>query len=299
MNCITVEDLSHGTENVPVLFEGTVRKETPVFQYTPENVPGPGCDSYPNEVTLPGCDCRSHSCQQGSCSCLQHHGQLYNSTGHLLDRTDELTGYSRPVFECNTLCRCGESCSNRLVQQGLKLSLCVFPTQGKGCGVRTLEPVSRGSFVCEYAGEVIGFEEACRRQRVQSPDDMNYIIAVREHAGTDVLSETFVDPAAKGNVGRFLNHSCQPNLVMVPVRVHSMVPRLALFATCDIAPLEELTFDYSGGYKKTGDVRIGLGPGEPISATGGTDLQKRKPCLCGTQNCRLFLPLDVSVISSS
>uniref|UniRef100_A0A3B3Q8X3 SET domain and mariner transposase fusion gene n=1 Tax=Paramormyrops kingsleyae TaxID=1676925 RepID=A0A3B3Q8X3_9TELE len=281
-----------------VLLQSSQRKSSP-GKYTPENVPGPGCDSYPNEVTLPGCDCRSHSCQQGSCSCLQHHGQLYNSTGHLLDRTDELTGYSRPVFECNTLCRCGESCSNRLVQQGLKLSLCVFPTQGKGCGVRTLEPVSRGSFVCEYAGEVIGFEEACRRQRVQSPDDMNYIIAVREHAGTDVLSETFVDPAAKGNVGRFLNHSCQPNLVMVPVRVHSMVPRLALFATCDIAPLEELTFDYSGGYKKTGDVRIGLGPGEPISATGGTDLQKRKPCLCGTQNCRLFLPLDVSVISSS
>ncbi|KPP63670.1 hypothetical protein Z043_118049 [Scleropages formosus] len=254
-------------------------------------------------MTLPGCDCRSASCQQGSCSCLQAYGQAYDSDGRLRDRGTEQGDYSRPVFECNALCGCSETCSNRVVQRGLRFHLSVFPTQGKGWGVRTLEPIPRGSFVCEYAGEVLGYEEACRRQRAQGPGDMNYIIAVREHAGPDRVSETFVDPAAMGNVGRFLNHSCQPNLSMVPVRVHSLVPRLALFALRDVAAGEELTFDYSGAHGSTamkgpkpssGPVAI-----ESSCSTGGAGALKRKPCQCGTQNCSLFLPLDISVINTS
>uniref|UniRef100_A0A3B4A1T6 Uncharacterized protein n=1 Tax=Periophthalmus magnuspinnatus TaxID=409849 RepID=A0A3B4A1T6_9GOBI len=144
-----------------------------------------------------------------------------------------------------------------------------------GWGVRTLETIQCGAFVCEYAGEVIGFYEAKRRQLAQGPTDNNYIIAVREHAGTENITETFIDPAQIGNVGRFLNHSCLPCLFMVPVRVHSVVPRLALFAGRNIVAKEELTFDYSGGY------RDGL---------------QQKICHCGSQNCTGVLPLDLSIL---
>ncbi|XP_036388031.1 histone-lysine N-methyltransferase SETMAR [Megalops cyprinoides] len=295
MSCISEQDVCNGLENHTVSFESNISKDSlPQFQYTPENVPGPGCESHPSEVMLPGCDCHSLSCQQGSCSCLQTHGQAYDSYGHLKDHGQDEMGYCRPVFECNALCGCSEACGNRVVQRGLGLRLSLFHTPVKGWAVRALEPVPQGAFVCEYAGEVIGFEEACQRQRAQRPGDMNYIIAVRERAGDGSVAETFVDPAAMGNVGRFLNHSCQPNLFMVPVRVHSLVPRLALFAGRDITPQEELTFDYSGGYNNSQGE-------EPSPARGdiGTDAPNRKLCYCGAQSCNGFLPLDLSVISNT
>ncbi|KAI5093678.1 histone-lysine N-methyltransferase SETMAR, partial [Silurus meridionalis] len=274
-------DISNGLENVPVCIEkGLCEEGLQKFQYTPENVQGVGCDVDPSEVTLPGCSCRSASCVPSSCPCLRF-GLAYTEGCFLEQREDSGASYSQPVFECNVLCVCGESCQSRVVQSGLQTRLCVFRTENRGWGVVTLEAIRRGRFVCEYAGEVIGFEEARRRQLSQTPEDKNYIIAVQEHGGSQGLGVTFVDPAFMGNVGRFLNHSCHPNLIMMPVRVHSVVPRLALFSSRDIEPGEELTFDYSGGHTEK---RVGAG-----------DLQ-RKVCLCAEQNCTGFLPLDISVL---
>ena len=42
-----------------------------------------------------------------------------------------------------------------------------------------------------------------------------------------------------GNIGRYLNHSCEPNLEMVTIRSSSMVPHLALFTTRNV---EKVTF---------------------------------------------------------
>lgn len=184
-----------------------------------------------------------------------------------------------------------------MVQRGLRLRLEVFSTESKGRGVRTLETIPPGTFVCEYAGEVIGFEEARRRQLAQKSVDGNYIIAVREHAGSGSTTETFVDPAAVGNVGRFINHSCQPNLVMLPVRVHSVVPRLALFASRNIDAGEELTFDYSGGYRNHTPEQLLSTQSDATSQVSGTDGLMRKECHCGAKNCAQFLPLDLSILS--
>ncbi|XP_061148307.1 histone-lysine N-methyltransferase SETMAR [Syngnathus typhle] len=287
-------DLSNGLEDIIISFKPDSTVHTfPVFQYSPVNVQGPGCPVDPSEVTLTGCSCLSHSCTRESCCCLQTHGQAYTIHGSLL--SINLSGAARaiPVFECNALCSCSDTCSNRVVQRGLRLRLQVFPTSSRGWAVRTLQRIPRGTFVCEYAGEVIGFEEARRRQLAQTFEDNNYIIAVREHAGSGSITETFVDPAIVGNIGRFLNHSCLPNLFMVPVRAHSLVPSLALFAGRDIDVEEELTFDYSGG---CGNQTPG-----PVQQTG-TAVQasrtlQRKACHCGANNCAKFLPLDLSVLN--
>lgn len=245
----------------------------------------------PSEVTLPGCSCLTRSCLPESCSCLQTYGQAFDSTGTLLNLGRLDADYCSPVFECNALCSCGDSCSNRVVQRGLRLRLEVCSTRNKGWGVRTLEEIPRGTFVCEYAGEVISFAEAKRRQLSQTAEEMNYIIAVREHAGAGSITETFVDPTLEGNVGRFLNHSCRPNLLMLPVRVHSVIPRLALFAGHDIHAQEELTFDYSGGSR----------PQQPAEHTAAAHVTthgaQRKVCNCGASNCAHFLPLDLSILS--
>lgn len=287
-------DLSYGLEDVPVLYQDLT---CPTFQYSPDNIHGPGCTTDPSEVTLPGCSCVSASCCTETCSCLQAHGGAYDSSGRLLDLSMTDAVYSRPVFECNALCSCGESCSNRVVQKGLQLRLEVYTTQDRGWGVRTMEEIPLGTFVCEYAGEVIGFGEARRRQLSQSSDENNYIIAVREHAGPGSITQTFVDPGLVGNVGRFLNHSCMPNLLMLPVRVHSVVPRLALFAARDISTCEELTFDYSGSYGNRRSAEPLWTASESPARDSRTDGLQRKACRCRAVDCTGFLPLDISILS--
>lgn len=44
-------------------------------------------------------------------------------------------------------------CTNRLVQHGLQVRLQLFKTQNKGWGIRCLDDIAKGSFVCIYAGE--------------------------------------------------------------------------------------------------------------------------------------------------
>lgn len=212
-----------------------------------------------------------------------------------LNRTD--SKYSSPVFECNVICTCSDTCANRVVQRGVQLRLEVYSTKNRGWGVRTLEQIPCGTFVCEYAGEVISFGEAKRRQLAQKPEENNYIIAVREHAGTGCVTETFVDPGQVGNVGRFLNHSCLPNLFMLPVRVHSVIPRLALFAGRDISAHEELTFDYSGKYIPQHPAKLLSTQRDYAVQASRTDGLQRKACHCGANNCTQFLPLDLSILN--
>ena len=59
--------------------------------------------------------------------------------------------------------------------------------------------------------------------------------------------EYTIDATYRCGVARFLNHSCAPCLRQTSVWVDTldlMLHRIAFFATRDIAPGEELTFDY-------------------------------------------------------
>ncbi|RXG51199.1 Histone-lysine N-methyltransferase SUV39H2 [Armadillidium vulgare] len=59
-----------------------------------------------------------------------------------------------------------------------------------------------------------------------------------------------VDAVKYGNVSHFINHSCDPNLVVFNVWVNCLdpdLPKLALFASRDIKKGEEITFDYNSG----------------------------------------------------
>ncbi|XP_006237058.1 histone-lysine N-methyltransferase SETMAR isoform X1 [Rattus norvegicus] len=255
-----------------------------VGEYTPDHVAGPGADMDPTQITFPGCACIKTPCVPGTCSCLRHESN-YNDNLCLRDVGSEAK-YAKPVFECNVLCQCGEHCRNRVVQSGLQFLLQVFQTEKKGWGLRTLEYIPKGRFVCEYAGEVLGFSEVQRRIHLQTAHDPNYIIALREHTYNGQVMETFVDPTYIGNIGRFLNHSCEPNLLMIPVRIDSMVPKLALFAAKDILPGEELSYDYSGRFLN----QISSKDKERIDCG-----QPRKPCYCGAQSCATFLPYDSSL----
>jgi histone-lysine N-methyltransferase SETMAR len=88
-----------------------------------------------------------------------------------------------------------------------------------------------------------------------------------------------VDPTMIGNIGRYINHSCQPNAVVVPVRIDNPVPKLCIFALKVIHVGEEITFDYGGGNSS-----------EMHSTQTG--LTERKSCCCGAQVCKKYLPYD-------
>ncbi|KAK7101957.1 hypothetical protein V1264_020258 [Littorina saxatilis] len=243
----TMEDISRGLEPMPILCEPDYKSARGIFprpfRYVTRNIPGPGSDEEAFQDQLCGCDC-IHDCDDQTCPCLKRYGPNYHpKTGRLLPEAVQ-SSHQKPILECNSECACNNRCSNRLVQQGPGARLKVAPAGARGFGLFACEDVERLTFVCEYAGEVVGAGEA-RKRLDRKEGGMNYLIVLREHCSGGMIL-TCVDPRLTGNVGRFANHSCDPNLLMVPVRVENSVPRLALFARRDISAGDELTFDYSG-----------------------------------------------------
>ena len=246
------------------------------------NQAGPGLNMDPNEIIYSGCDCTTPSCDQ-NCPCIQRFGASYTQEGKVIlqpcedlakDKTDMMT---KPVVECNSSCRCSSDCINRVVQNGILHKLQVFKSDRKGWALRALEPILSNSFVCEYAGEILPFDEAKQRTKSLTKDDMNYILVVRETVHKGEVIKTYIDPTHIGNVGRFINHSCSPTLFQVIARVENEIPRVALFTRKDIKAYEELTYSYWGDRHDTGD---------------SVDRHLRKPCLCRSVGCTGFLPVD-------
>lgn len=256
-------------------------EDEPSYNFTATNIAGPGFDKDPSEVVYLGCHCRLPSCTN-QCPCVSRFGQSYDEGGRLIKLEEALSHNNRrpakPIVECNAMCECGEHCSNRVVQNGPNYKLEIFETVDKGFGLRAQSSIPQNCFVCEYAGEILTKEEARRRAKSLRSDDANYILVVREFIEDGKPLQTIIDPTYKGNLGRFINHSCEPNLFKVPVRVHNEIPKVALFALRDIAPGEELTYSY----------------GETTEVDG--DATKRKHCYCQSKVCRRYLPFDHSLL---
>ncbi|KAH7937424.1 hypothetical protein HPB49_012122 [Dermacentor silvarum] len=224
-----------------------------MLQYTTTNVPGPGSDEQAFSEVFASCSCQVACGSQ--CPCVVRSSRAS----------------SLAAIECSALCSCGAACPIRDVQHGLRYRLRVCKTREKGFAVRALEPVPRGSFVCSYAGEVVSLEVARQRVSQRDPCEPNYVMVLRENGVVTLV----VDPSSVGGVGRFLNHSCEPNLAVMPVRTECVVPELALFAKRDICAGEELSYDYSDG-----------------SASERSCTR----CACGAKRCMGWLPRDKQVL---
>ena len=115
-----------------------------------------------------------------------------------------------------------------------------------GAPARAIQVIFCGDFVCEYAGDLITSEEEDHRESDQ------YIFALDHFLGA--AAPLCLDARLAGGVGRFVNHSDAPNLVLQPVFTpasgagHEAFYRVALFAARDIPPTEELLFNYGDQY---------------------------------------------------
>ncbi|XP_038054045.1 histone-lysine N-methyltransferase SETMAR-like isoform X2 [Patiria miniata] len=243
-------------------------------KYTSTHVAGPGLNRHPNEIMYEGCDCGMASCNP-QCPCILRYGANYDNAGHFLKGPS--IADSQPVFECNASCKCGPECVNRVVQNGPQFPLEVFATRRKGYGLRSSVPVPKDRFVCEYAGEVLTLEEVKKRTREMKLHDLNYIMVVRESLANGNVITTPIDLTHIGNVGRFINHSCQPNLYLITVRVDNDIPRVAMFAGRNIDAGEELAYSYWGDHT-------------PQQAAASDDKGRRSKCFCESKTCQGLLP---------
>lgn len=161
---------------------------SPDLMYSPRNLPGVGCDRNLFCEVPAGCDCKTNC--RDDCSHLVVSGQQYTN-----NRIENIFN-NNPILECNDTCSCQPAlCSNRVVQRGPSPHLTVGEVKGKGWAVFTDRDLHQGEFVCEYAGEVIGEEEARARWRRQLESNTgNYIMVLREFSGPVLVCKTFVDP---------------------------------------------------------------------------------------------------------
>jgi hypothetical protein len=73
----------------------------------------------------------------------------------LLEEEEEEEEEERPllVMECGGACSCSSNmCGFRVTQQGLAVGVAVVRKQNTGWGLHATQLISKGSFVCEYAG---------------------------------------------------------------------------------------------------------------------------------------------------
>ena len=192
-------------------------------------------------------------------------GQSFQSQRSLVSLPD--SDHQKPILECHKNCKCShDKCLNQVLSHGPLPCLTTFQTDNKGTGLTTAEPISRLTFVCEYLGEFITKEEAIHRLKKTTP---SYLLTVNELYSTS-NRQTFIDARHHGNIARFINHSCEPNLVSLVVHSGTDVPRVGLFAQKNIAVGDELTFSYASGSSS-------------LSTTS---------CLCGASACNGYLPFD-------
>ncbi|KAG8198720.1 hypothetical protein JTE90_023488 [Oedothorax gibbosus] len=232
---VVYRDISRGVEIYPIQAINEVDQEEFImeFRYITRNCFTPDVRVNTTINDMEKCLCKDN-CNTGSCNCTKLTKCSYDVDGRLV--ADFNINDPPTIYECNKICHCPLSCINRVVQKGFRIPLQIFRSVDKGWGVRTSRSLPKGTFICEYIGEVITGAEVAKRS------DDSYLFDLESKGG-----RYCIDGRYYGNVARFINHSCEPNLVSIRVFVEHQdtnFPRIAFFATRDIAALEELCFDY-------------------------------------------------------
>ncbi|KAJ6710877.1 HISTONE-LYSINE N-METHYLTRANSFERASE H3 LYSINE-9 SPECIFIC SUVH4 [Salix koriyanagi] len=244
-------------------------------------------------ANVSGCNCQGTCVDPRTCACAKLNGSDFPyvqlNGGRLIEAR-------AVVFECGPNCGCGPGCVNRTSQRGIKHRLEVFRTPKKGWAVRSWEFIPAGAPVCEYIGALVRTEDTdhvCENNYIFDIDCLQTMrgLGGRERRlgdvsvpsincfdGDDQKSESVpefcIDAGSTGNIARFINHSCEPNLfVQCVLSSHHDVKlaRVMLFAADNIPPMQELTYDY--GYALD-------------SVYGPSGKIKQMPCYCGAADCR-------------
>lgn len=97
-----------------------------------------------------------------------------------------------------------------------------------GLGLFANASFKKGSRIIEYIGEVITVDEANRRGG-------KYLFAATDY--------WYIDGKERGNIARYINHSCDPN-----TEAGGTGKRVFIYALKNIKPGDEITYDYGEEY---------------------------------------------------
>ncbi|KAI5015983.1 hypothetical protein ZWY2020_005610 [Hordeum vulgare] len=251
-------DLSNGKEVLRVPVFNSIDQESSLLDF--------GYIARP-EFPLPlvkqqmGCHCTTSPCGP-ECGCVMRNGggPVYNEDGTLVR--------GRPVvYECGVLCACAMSCVNRATQRGMKHTLEVFRSMETEWGVRTLELIQPGAFVCEYSGDVVVTTGDCEfamdegividpksfPKRWSEWGDASAALGDDDdkvpRPGFPHFQEPgyVLDVSRRRNLASYISHSCTPNVfVQLVLRggENESCPHLMVFAMDAIPPMRELSIDY-------------------------------------------------------
>ncbi|KAJ0620275.1 histone-lysine N-methyltransferase family member SUVH9 [Helianthus annuus] len=261
-------DISMKKESIPVfLFNDIDNNHEPMYyDYAATTVFPPFV--YHIGAKGGGCNCVA-GCSQ-DCFCAKKNGGdfAYDSNG-LLVRGKPL------IFECGPHCHCPATCQNRVSQKGLRNRFEVFRSQETGWGVRSLDLIQAGSFICEYTGVVLTREQA--QLFTMNGDSLVYPNRFGERWAewgdlsqifTDYVRPTYpsvppldfgMDVSRMRNLACYMSHSSCPNvLVQLVLYDHSNIafPHLMLFAMENIPPMRELSLDYGAADEWLGKLPI-------------------------------------------
>lgn len=127
-----------------------------------------------------------------------------------------------------------------------------------GRGVFAAAPIRKGTRIIEYLGDRVSHEAAdARYEDHDESDNHTFLFIVDKH--------TVIDAGVGGNDARFINHQCEGNCESVIEN-----RRVFIDATRDIAPGQELGYDYEIGREKDDPPNV-----DEIYA-----------CRCGSPKCR-------------
>ncbi len=119
--------------------------------------------------------------------------------------------------------------------------------------------IARGEWIIEYAGERLTDAECEARSVDWVPGETYHTMFF------EVSADLVIDGGTGGNASRFINHSCEPNCI-----VEIAGERVHIHAARDIAPGEELTFDYAYEWE----------------ARYPPQMLESHRCVCGAPRCR-------------
>ncbi|KAM7202118.1 methyltransferase [Naviculisporaceae sp. PSN 640] len=157
-------------------------------------------------------------------------------------------------------CNCGNGCQNQRFQRKQYADVSVIKTEKKGFGLRANTELQPNDFIFEYIGEVIN-EPTFRNRMIKYDNE-----GIKHFYFMSLTKNEFVDATKKGNLGRFCNHSCNPNCYVDKWVVGEKL-RMGIFAGRTIRAGEELVFNYNVD-------RYGADP---------------QPCYCGEPNCTGYI----------
>ena len=163
-------------------------------------------------------------------------------------------------IECGKYCLLENNCSNKRFQTWSYADVEVFKTESKGVGLRARSNIPRDTFIMEYVGEVLDTRLFKKRAKQYAKDEVKHFYFMA------LSKDQFVDATCKGNISRFINHSCDPNAETQKWTVNGEI-RVGFFTTKNIRAGDEICFDYK--FERYGNVA--------------------QQCFCGAENCKRWI----------